>query len=265
MATVLYERLTPKDFLKRIGEAPIAYLPLGTLEYHGEHLPLGSDSMQSGGFFQRLAEIAGGVVMPEIFLSACKRIEKDGRDYIGMDIYAFPEGQPEQLTGSAYYMEDEAFRWMVEAIYFNLKRAGFKILVAHGHGGSTPYFRDHAREFEEKYGIKTFVCWRDTEFGNPKGKDGLGFMVDHAGLSETSVMKYLHPDLVQMENLAPDLSKPLKAVGSRLDPRVYASAELGRKIIDANLANMKRVLDKALAELGGDITDLGTWPVELIP
>ena len=42
---VEYIKLTPTDFRIRIAEAPIAYLPLGTLEWHGEHLPLGSDGI----------------------------------------------------------------------------------------------------------------------------------------------------------------------------------------------------------------------------
>ena len=55
----LYERLTPADLESRIREAPIAYLPLGTLEWHGRHLPLGSDFLQSQGFFIQLARRVG--------------------------------------------------------------------------------------------------------------------------------------------------------------------------------------------------------------
>ncbi|MCI6432882.1 MAG: hypothetical protein SPF19_13270 [Oliverpabstia sp.] len=32
---VLYEELCPKEFEERITVCPIAYLPLGTLEWHG--------------------------------------------------------------------------------------------------------------------------------------------------------------------------------------------------------------------------------------
>ena len=48
---VLYEELNPQEFKQRILEAPIAYLPLGTLEWHGRHLPLGTDGLISLGFF----------------------------------------------------------------------------------------------------------------------------------------------------------------------------------------------------------------------
>ena len=42
---VLYEEMTPAEFRARLVAAPIAYLPLGTLEYHGEHLPFGVDEI----------------------------------------------------------------------------------------------------------------------------------------------------------------------------------------------------------------------------
>ncbi|UCG36946.1 MAG: creatininase family protein, partial [Candidatus Bathyarchaeota archaeon] len=68
MQEVLYERLTPSEFQDRLEKAPIAYLPLGTLEWHGLHLPLGTDSLQSQAFFIKLAQRAGGIVLPPLFL-----------------------------------------------------------------------------------------------------------------------------------------------------------------------------------------------------
>lgn len=68
MEKVLYSELNPTEFRDRIKVAPIAYLPLGTLEWHGEHLPLGSDSIQSQDFFEKLAREVGGIVLPSLFL-----------------------------------------------------------------------------------------------------------------------------------------------------------------------------------------------------
>jgi creatinine amidohydrolase len=65
---VLYAELTPQEFRERLAQVPIAYLPLGTLEWHGEHLPLGSDGLQSLGFFKHLARRVGGIVLPMLFL-----------------------------------------------------------------------------------------------------------------------------------------------------------------------------------------------------
>ena len=35
MKKVLYEELLPEECVQRIQEMPVAYLPLGTLEWHG--------------------------------------------------------------------------------------------------------------------------------------------------------------------------------------------------------------------------------------
>ncbi len=40
MKKVLYEELLPEECVQRIKEMPVAYLPLGTLEWHGPHMPL---------------------------------------------------------------------------------------------------------------------------------------------------------------------------------------------------------------------------------
>ena len=61
---VLYEELRPEEFIERINNFPVAYLPLGTLEWHGMHLPLGADGLQSKGVFKRLADEIGGIVLP---------------------------------------------------------------------------------------------------------------------------------------------------------------------------------------------------------
>jgi len=74
-----YIELTPSQFRARLAAAPIAYLPLGTLEWHSEHLPLGTDGIISGGFFDALASRVGGIVLPMLFLGP-DRVREDGRN-----------------------------------------------------------------------------------------------------------------------------------------------------------------------------------------
>ena len=52
MKKVLYEELLPEEFVQRMQEMPVAYLPLGTLEWHGPHMPLEADGIQSKELFQ---------------------------------------------------------------------------------------------------------------------------------------------------------------------------------------------------------------------
>lgn len=64
---VRVERLSPDEADARITAAPIAYLPLGTLEFHGPHLPIGLDALTGHGVCVAAAQRSGGVVLPAIY------------------------------------------------------------------------------------------------------------------------------------------------------------------------------------------------------
>lgn len=244
---VMYAELTPKEFCDRIAEAPIAYLPLGTLEWHGRHLPLGSDGLQSQGFFKHLAKEVGGIVLPMLFLGPDRAQEQDGHELYGMDICHAPEDKQyenQQLSGSAYWIPKETFKTILEAILKQLKRAGFQIVVGHGHGPSTGFFREHAEEWKEKFNLECLVCW-----GSEYDREGLGIQVDHAAMNETSLVMAMHPELVQMDQLPSDPEKWPLAVGGK-DPRTFASPEVGQKAISLQLERMAGILRELLAEKG---------------
>jgi creatinine amidohydrolase len=239
---VLYEQLTPNEFRSRLAKAPIAYLPLGTLEWHGEHLPLGSDGIQSQGFFIELAQQVGGIVLPMLFLGPDRADTVQGKEFYGMDLYGFPAGKPQQLTGSAYWVSNALFKQILQAILKQLKRAGFRIVVAHGHGPSTRLFQDHIEEWSKVFGLELFACWREDE------SDGLGIQTDHAAANEVSLMMALRPELVQMKNLSQDPGQWPIAIDGK-DPRQYASLELGRKAIDMQVQRMKILLNEVLSRI----------------
>ena len=241
--TVLYEEMVPKEFRKSIAEAPIAYLPLGTLEWHCEHLPLGSDGLQSKKFFEILAQEVGGIVLPMYFLGPDMSKMVDGKQLIGSDYYLADElgFTEQQLDGSAYWVPDTLFYAMVDATLAQLKRAGFKIVVYHGHGPSGGFVLRRAEAWEKKYGIKMFNCWDDSP-------PGYGIMTDHAAMNETSLVMAMYPELVHMEYLPSDSTQWPLAVNGR-DPRKYASAEIGFEIITYQKERMAKILRKALSEL----------------
>ncbi|MDF1514561.1 MAG: creatininase family protein [Anaerolineae bacterium] len=248
---VLYAELTPQEFRERLAEAPIAYLPLGTLEWHGEHLPLGADGLQSQGFFEQLAREVGGIVLPMLFLGIDRMEVINGQEFYGMDICSMDKynGRKEQryetqqLVGSAYWIPDATFEGILVAVLKQLARAGFRIIVGHGHGPSTSFFRDHAETWREKFDLECLVCW-----GSSYDQQGLGIQVDHAAMNETSLVMALRPDLVQLERLPADLDQwPLAIAGK--DPREFASAKLGHKAIDLQIERMADLLRSRLATL----------------
>ncbi|MCL1793692.1 MAG: creatininase family protein [Oscillospiraceae bacterium] len=248
MPKVLYAELTPQEFRERIADCPIAYLPLGTLEWHGEHLPLGADGIQSQGFFVELAKKVGGIVMPMLFVGPDRRIETESGELYGMDPWTGEKGgakirEPGQLAGSAYWLPDESFFELINCIFKQLQRAGFKAVVAHGHGPSTGFVAKHAQQWLDKYGLTVKNCW-----GSELDGEGMGIQVDHAAANETSLVWALRPELVQMHRLSGDLDDPRQfpvAVGGK-DPRIHASEAKGKEIIELNLERMEKILKDVL-------------------
>ncbi len=239
---VLYVGLNPHEFKQRISEAPIAYLPLGTLEWHGRHMPLGADGLISLGFFTELARKVGGIVLPMLFLGPDNVEQQGGREYYGMDIHSYPKNHPQQLEGSAYWVAEDFFKQILEVTLKQLKRAGFKIVVAHGHEPSAMLFAKNIKKWKEELGLDCFTCWKR---GEPAS---LGLQTDHAAANETALMMALRPELVKIEHLPKDLSeKPLGLLGK--DPRIHASFDGGRSIIERQLNNMENLLRESLRNL----------------
>ena len=239
---VLYIELTPQEFKERLSQAPIAYLPLGTLEWHGYHMPLGADGLISSGFFIELAKKIGGIVLPMLFLGPDNSKTVDGKEYYGMDIQSYPLQHPQQLLGSAYCVKKSFFKQVLAEILKQLKRAGFKIVVAHGHSPSTMAFYQSSKKWREEFDLELFTCWRDNE------SDGLGIQTDHAAANETSLMMGLRPELVKIENLPRDMDeKPLGLLGK--DPRKFASSEEGKKIISLHVERMAEILKERLDQI----------------
>ena len=246
MEKVLYAELTPQEFRERIKACPIAYLPLGTLEWHGEHLPLGSDGIQSQGFFVKLAEKVGGIVLPMLFMGPDGATEiSDGNYLYGMDNWTGEKQagkkirESAQLDGSAYWLSDESFFNLIDCIFKQLKRAGFKIIVAHGHGPSTGFVAKYSKEWLDKYGLTVLNCW-----GSEYDSDGMGIQVDHAGMNETSLVWAIRPELVQMGRLSDSMEpEQIPVAVSGKDPRFHASREKGEKIIEMNLERMAKILN----------------------
>jgi creatinine amidohydrolase len=243
---VLFEELTPTAFRERLAEAPVAYLPLGTIEWHGEHLPLGSDGLQSRDFFTMLAQKVGGIVYPMLFLGPDRKELVNGEELYGMDLYIGEAGskkayQSQKLDGSSYWIGEQDFKIMMEAILKQVSRSAFKVLVAHGHGPSTGFLIDHLEEWEQAYGLKILHCW------GHRDEEGMGIMVDHAAMNETSLLMALRPELVKMEFLPADTSEWPVGVGGK-DPRIWASPEKGREILSIQQERMANLINEALAE-----------------
>ena len=230
---VRYGDLLPHEFEVRLKERPVGYLPLGTLEWHGPHNPLGADFIQASAILERAAERFGGIVFPPLWLGPDEIAMEDGRPLVGMDNYVAP---PRQLPGSLYWVPQGLFVLWMEAILDQAQRVGFRCLVVEGHGPSRDTCGRAAVRWERQYGIRVISA---ADFPG-----AWATQTDHAGRNETSILMAVRPESVDLARLPRDrTAEPLGVIGE--DPRDSTAAE-GEERIEQTL----RLIGAKLDELG---------------
>ncbi len=221
MAKIRYEELLTSDFKKIRNRKPIIFLPLGTLEWHSDHLPLGMDAMAAHEICQRLAKKIGGMVIPPLYFGTDRAHRVKGKIFYGMDRRA-----GYHLPGSIYYLKPNLLYRLLLNIFSQIERQDFKLLVViTGHYGrkQIEILEKAAKNYKGK--IKIYAANMRQLFKKTLSQDQTG----HAGTGETSLFLALRPELVHMEKLKKDLSKPIEIL--RDDPRGRASKKLGKKIL----------------------------------
>ncbi len=235
MDTVRYEDLLPHQFRLRLAECPVAYLPLGTLEWHGEHLPLGSDAIISHGLMIKAAEKLGGIVMPPIYMGPDRsQLQLNGSQLQGMDT-ADVTTPHRQLDGSCYWVSEGLFMSLIDNIIQQLKRAGFKVVFADGHGPSRNSWVNHLIEREVRFGLKLLGVTKDF-------RQSWQSQMDHAAENETSLVMALRPDLVDLSQLPEDKSVWPQGVGGS-DPR-QANAIAGQSYLESSIETLRQALNE---------------------
>jgi creatinine amidohydrolase len=77
------EEMSPDELEAVLREAPVAFVPLGTFEHHGWHLPVCFDGIKAHALCEGVAQRTGGTVLPQFFYGTCggvcgQREEGDG-------------------------------------------------------------------------------------------------------------------------------------------------------------------------------------------
>ena len=67
LRSVQAELLLPHEVDAALSERSVVYLPLGTIEFHSAHLPIGLDGLSAHGICLRAAAQSGGIVLPPLF------------------------------------------------------------------------------------------------------------------------------------------------------------------------------------------------------
>lgn len=223
-----YEALRPNQIENICTKKPIAYLPWGALEYHGNHNPIGLDGFKAHGLCIDLAKKNGGVVLPTVY-QASNLISS----YPGVD---FPKHSIE--------FSEELIRLTCEEYFEQLAQQNFKIIVLlTGHAGEPhmQILKDIAIDFNKKYSDKYF--WALAEFDILT--DDL-LVANHSALGETSLQLLYGENLVNLDALPKDREITLeKDAVSGKDPRP-STKELGKKIAEEFVKNASEKLKELL-------------------
>jgi creatinine amidohydrolase len=215
------------NYLKDYKGNKIAYLPVGTFEWHGNHLPLETDVIVAESIAERLSKEIAGFVMPGIYLGT----DKEAKGKIGMEKYI-----GKKLYGGIYYLEPKFAYKMFEAVVKNLIKDDFeKIVVITGHAGSKQKeaLAKLAKNYKEVIYINPFE-YIDWENNTNLGK--------HAGIIETSLFWACRPEeeTISREIHIPDNDDYFVWYGQ--DPREKSSAVKGQKILDEMIIKIIEIM-----------------------
>lgn len=199
--------LRPQEVLAEIGRFPVVYWPLGLIEWHGPHLPLGVDAFNAEAVALRAAEAGGGLVMPPTYFGTERERSSEMLDWLGFagDEWVIGMDFPANSLPSMYAYEDH-FALVVRENLRMMANMGFKIIVAiTGHAASNQIdtLERVAAEFDATGQVQVLVVLPFVA-----NEEGI-LEVGHASRIETSVMLALQPETVQLEVLPP-LPEPLK-------------------------------------------------------
>lgn len=211
-----YADLHPADLARAFSRGAPAVVPIGALEWHGPHLPLGLDTIVAKAFAERLSERVDGVLLPT---------------YV-TPVTTLPH--PMSLQVGA-----DAFRGVMDDTLSGLVRAGARtILVVSGHyaqGHEIELYEAAMRSMEDHFDVRTFAA-APLE---PIGDDAL---LDHAGRIETSVLMAIEPNAVRLDDF-----DGTGFLGE--DPR-GATAEEGETLIQRGLDAWEAWMDADRSTLG---------------
>lgn len=164
-------------------EAPL-FIPMGTLEPHGRHLPVGTDTLCAEKVAEHLSIAFDGVVAPSF-------------EYGLTNVFL-------QTSPSSFFPVD-LYRTFVEHIVKNFYKQGFKkIIIINGHGGNQEALQYILRNITREAPMAlTIINWwifaskfvEEVYSTRPGG---------HAAVEETAAILYARPDLVTKENYDSD-------------------------------------------------------------
>jgi creatinine amidohydrolase len=232
-------------------------------------MPVGTDALNAGAVARHVAERTGGVVLPTLYWGTERERSPDEARDLGFEEGDYVVGMdfPNHLIESLYCPE-EILAMLVRERLRQLVALGYKLIViVNGHGAA-----NHMATLQ-RLSIEYTACSPARVLCAIACPVGRGFEhgFGHADVAETSAMMALHPDSVDLGELPP-LPEPLRipewgivdedtflghptpdhTLRPQADPRLHASAELGRRLVEEAANEIEDLVRSALRAPDGE-------------
>lgn len=254
---VRYERLRPRQIVAAREACPVAYLPIGTIEWHGHQNPVGLDTLKIHQLAIRCAQAGGGLVFPPLYYGesreeALMEANADDREAIAREMGLSPDNFAPGCMRFTPQQQIENYHRLLLHCLFEMQSLGFKVLViAAGHYPLIDHARAACSIFHQarwQNRRAQSIAWAFT--GYELVQDIWPDAGDHAGHWETSLLMALEPDLVDLGELPEDRSARLVGIGSHR-PVQDASAEFGHQAVERIVERVTDQVRQRLAHPGG--------------
>jgi creatinine amidohydrolase len=244
MTEVRITHLHARELRERRNTSPIAWLPLGTIEWHGRHLPLGFDGLKAEALCTHAAREIGGVVFPPAYYAdhrgiiveavaapgAWARVTFDHRSACCADLGVSVAGVATNAARDHARGGGRQHAEVLERTFWMVRAYGFSRIVAvAGHYPNARAAEVAAERFHGQQSTCRVICGHEGMLG-----DGGG---DHAGAYETSQLMHFLPDLVKRERLVDD--NPEEPIGVAGEHPRLATAERGMEIVKTFIAGCR--------------------------
>ena len=153
-------------------------LPIGTLEAHGPHLPLDTDTIIPLDVAMAIAPKIKALIAPPIHYG------------ITSSLLGFPGGAS---------VSEKTLEITLKEIVISLNRHGFEIfIILNGHGGNRNAIKNALRDLWVNYKIKSVsIDW--WIYASIITKEVYGEQGAHAGVDETAMILAKHPEMVKAD------------------------------------------------------------------
>ncbi len=249
MEKVRYDEMLPHEIVARRKRFPAAFIGLGGLEWHGEHMAVGNDALKAEKLCELAAEKSGGFAFPTLWYGeprgvALMEVNHDDDGQIRSKMKFKKKKFSETYFGKTAREQIQFYRQLIRHVLIEMNTLEMKavcLLCGHYplHDWAAPVVDEFNKQFTDTQ------AFAGIEFHYPGKTKNVGG--DHAAKWETSYLWYLRPDCVDMSVFLGRENEPLTGVMDT-DPRKEASVEIGRKacnlIVDGMVRKAQQLVDK---------------------